>query len=83
MKPIKFNGVVSFTKARTNGYQRCIYCEKKIGKGNVGLSMVKETGGLNGRFNVWLHLNCIEPFFKKIIKFKKNKMKEIILGGLK
>jgi len=35
MKPIKFNEFITFAKARTNGYQKCIYCGGKIGKGNV------------------------------------------------
>ena len=76
MKPIKFNEFIAFTKARNNGYQKCIYCEGKIGKGNVALNMIKKCSG--GNYNVWLHINCIEKFFEDIIKFKAENLKSIV-----
>jgi hypothetical protein len=45
MKPIKFNEFIAFAKARNDGYQKCIYCEGKIGKGNIALNMIKKCSG--------------------------------------
>lgn len=79
MKAIKFNEFVMFTKARTDGYQKCIYCGKSIGKNKVGLSMVKKC---TMNYNVWLHINCIKDFCEDIENFKKENLRNILIEGL-
>lgn len=79
---IVFNKWVCFRKALSNGYQRCIYCGEKIGKGNLACSMVKNVGD-DRMYNTWLHIGCIEPFFKNLIKFKEEHAKEIVMEMLK
>jgi len=79
MKPIKFNDRIMFSKCRTNSYQVCVLCGKHIGTGNVGLLLRKICA--NG-LNVWLHLGCLEEFCKSILKFKEEKMKEVLINNI-
>ena len=68
---------ICFTKCRTDSdYQKCSYCGGKVGKGNVVMSIVKKC---SNRMNSYIHLNCIEPFSKDIITFKKEHINYLIL----
>lgn len=79
MKPIKFNEFIVLTKARSDGYQKCVYCGKHIGKDNVGLSLIKKC---EKHYNVWVHINCIEDFCKDIVKFKNENIKKTLAESL-
>jgi len=82
MRKILMNelGTIRFSKCKTDGaYQKCAYCGAVIGKGNIGLSLVKIC---TTRLNVWIHLGCIEQFSKEIIEFKNNNIKELLMEKL-
>lgn len=80
MKKINYNRDIGFTKCRTDSrFQYCSYCGKQIGEGRIGLSIAKRC---STRLNIWICVNCIEPFADAIKKFKKEKMKEILLESL-
>lgn len=79
MKKIKLNENIGFTKCRTKGFQKCSYCGDFIGEGNIGLSISKKC---SNNLNVWIHINCIERFCGELIKFKKEKIKEIMLAQM-
>lgn len=79
MKPIKFNDNISFTKCRAEGWQVCAYCGKHIGKGKVGLNISKSCAT---KYNVWIHINCIDKLCKDMIIFKNKHLKEILMESI-
>ena len=71
MKPIKLNEFIRIRKC--DGYrQTCLYCEKKIRNGDLGLYI----------YLCWLHINCIDKFAKDIMKFKKKHIRDIMIESL-
>lgn len=77
MKPIKLNKYIRIGKCLGNE-QKCSYCNVRIGKGKVGLTIYKP----NYAINIWIHINCVEKFVKDILKFKKDNIRDIILENL-
>ena len=76
MQQIKLKGKMSFCKVRSD-QQVCVYCAKKMGVGNVGLSLRNPAGYCNK--NVWIHLGCINLFGKYTNKELK-KQKSLIVA---
>lgn len=81
MKRIRLNKNIQFSRCKTNSNnQYCSYCGERIGKGNIALSIIKKC---SNRLNVWIHISCIEKFADDIKKFKKDKLKEILVESFK
>ena len=80
MRRIRLNKTIGFTRCTTDShYQHCSYCGDSIGKGNIALSIVKKC---TSRLNAYICFNCIEPFAKDIIKFKKENISEVLAEQL-
>lgn len=56
--------------------QNCVNCNKRIGKGRLAITMTNKTDNLTIKKNLWMHINCVEPYFEMIkIEIKKHKRK--------
>ncbi len=73
MKPIRLNknSNIRIVKCE-DSFKGCIYCGKKIKKGEVCLDL----------YVSWLHINCIDKFAKDIMKFKKKHIRDIMIESL-
>ena len=84
---INLNEDISFKRVK-NLTHNCLHCKKKLRKGEICLcfspiSRFKTFYGSYGeccytkRIPIYIHIDCIKPFCKSIIKFKEDNAEHI------
>lgn len=77
----KVSDTINITTCRSD-YQRCVACNKKMGKGTLGISMNNSSDGLAIGKNLWLHIGCQTKLATKLSRYWKKHQKEIVAEAL-
>lgn len=76
MKTLKINERCEIKASKKNN-QQCIYCGESVSE-QLAISLNNSTDKLVLKKILWLHIRCVDKFFKQIKKTIKDNKKEIL-----